>query len=128
MRSESLYYLAVTAHGVLMALVFPIFFIMFASYRSWRREHAGVPVWPSMHGMLATVIIWYLATSGLAIEVVGMLIPWSLGMVDKIDPMLARIYFCGSGTRSSTSFCCRRTCCGTTCSLGLQAGGSSAIG
>ena len=67
--------------------------VMIASYRSWRREHPGVPVPLSMHGMLATVIIWYLATSGLAIEVVGMLIPWSLGMVDKIDPMLARIYF-----------------------------------
>lgn len=32
MRSESLYYLAVTAHGVLMALVFTIFFIMGLGY------------------------------------------------------------------------------------------------
>ena len=163
LRSESLYYLAVTAHGVLMALVFPIFFIMGLGYVfaqeslgritgrgiAWagflgrggrlgdgrhhhpaRAEHGalhvlsadagtsallhrrdaagrrlldlgrrddcqlplvaarapGVPVPLSMHGMLATVIIWYLATSGLAIEVVGMLIPWSLGLVDKIDP------------------------------------------
>jgi cytochrome c oxidase subunit 1 len=170
MRSESLYYMAVTAHGVLMALVFTIFFIMglgyvfaqeslgrvagrpaawtafwiavvgtgltaftilrgqasvlytfyppmqahplfyigatllivgswiwggvmIASYRSWRREHPAVPVPLSMHGMLATVIIWYLATAGLAIEVVGMIIPWSLGFVSTIDPMLARIYF-----------------------------------
>ena len=170
MRSESLYYLAVTAHGVLMALVFTIFFIMglgyvfaqeslgritgrpvawgafwiavigtglaavtilrgqatvlytfyppmqahplfyigatllivgswiwggvmIASYRSWRREHPGVPVPLSMHGMLATVIIWYLATAGLAAEVVGMIIPWSLGLVSTIDPMLARTYF-----------------------------------
>jgi cytochrome c oxidase subunit I len=169
-RSESLYYLAVTAHGVLMALVFTTFFIMglgyvfaqeslgriagrrvawagfglaavgsataaitilrgqssvlytfyppmqahplfyigatllvvgswvwggvmIASYRSWRREHPGVPVPLSMHGMLATVIVWYLATAGLAVEVVGMLIPWSLGFVEKIDPLLARTYF-----------------------------------
>ena len=170
MRSEELYYLAVTAHGVLMALVFTVFFIMglgyvfaqeslgriagrqiawagfwvaalgsvtaaitilrgqatvlytfyppmqahplfyigatllvvgswvwggvmIASYRSWRREHPGVPVPLSMHGMLAAVIIWYLATAGLALEVVGMLIPWSLGLVDRIDPLLARLYF-----------------------------------
>jgi cytochrome c oxidase subunit 1 len=46
-----------------------------------------------MHGMLATVIIWFLATAGLAAEVVGMLIPWSLGLVDTIDPLLARTYF-----------------------------------
>jgi cytochrome c oxidase subunit I len=170
LRSESFYYLAVTAHGVLMALVFTTFFIMglgyvfsqeslgriagrpvawfgfsvaalgsvlaamtilrgqstvlytfyppmqahplfyigatllvigswiwggvmIASYRSWRRQHAGVPVPLSMHGMLATVIIWFFATAGLAAEVVGMLIPWSLGLVDKIDPLLARTYF-----------------------------------
>ena len=170
LRSESLYYLAVTAHGVLMSLVFTTFFIMglgyvfcqeslgrisgrglawlgfwlaaggsaitavtilrgqssvlytfyppmqahplfyigatllvigswiwggimIASYRSWRRDHPGMPVPLSMHGMLATVIIWYLATAGLAIEVVGMLIPWSLGIVEKIDPLLARVYF-----------------------------------
>jgi cytochrome c oxidase subunit 1 len=43
--------------------------------------------------MLATIIIWYLATFGLAIEVVGMLIPWSLGLVDTIDPLLARMFF-----------------------------------
>src|SRR5215471_3753101 len=154
-RSEELYYIAVTAHGVLMALVFTTFFIMglgyvfaqeslgtirgrgvawaaywiavagsattavtilggkatvlytfypplqahplfyigatllvvgswiwggviIASYRSWRREHRGVPAPLSIHGMLATIILWYLATAGLAVEVVGMLIPWSL--------------------------------------------------
>ena len=169
-RNEGLYYLSVTAHGVLMALVFTTFFIMalgyvfaeeslgriagrqwgwaafwiaaagtvmaavtilrgqstvlytfypplqahplfyigatllvagswmwgaiiIASYRSWRREHAGVPGPLSIHGMLATIILWYLATAGLAAEVVGMLIPWSLGMTDKIDPLVARTYF-----------------------------------
>ena len=169
-RSESLYYLSMTAHGVLMALVFTTFFIMglgyvfaqeslghitgrrtawfafwlaaigsvlaavtilrgqssvlytfypplqahplfyigatllvvgswiwggviIATYRSWRREHPGVPAPLSIHGMLATIIIWYLATTGLAAEVVGMLIPWSLGWVDTIDPVLARTYF-----------------------------------
>jgi cytochrome c oxidase subunit I len=169
-RSESLYYLAVTAHGVLMALVFTTFFIMglgyvfaeeslgriagrsigwiafwiaavgsvmaavtilrgqstvlytfypplqahplfyigatllvvgswmwggviIASYRTWRREHPGVPAPLSIHGMLAAIIVWYLASSGLAVEVVGMLIPWSLGLVDKIDPLVARTFF-----------------------------------
>ncbi len=169
-RSESLYYISLTAHGVLMALVFTTFFIMglgyaltqeslgritgrriawvgfwlaaigsvmaavtilrgqstvlytfypplqahplfyigatllvvgswiwgavtLASYRSWRREHPGVPVPLSIHGMLAAIIIWYLATAGLAAEVLGMLIPWSLGWVSKVDPIVARTYF-----------------------------------
>ena len=170
MRSESLYYLAVTAHGVLMALVFTTFFIMglgyvladaslgrivgrrtgwfafwlaavgsvaaavtilrgqssvlytfypplqahplfyigatllivgswiwggviIASYRSWRREHRGEPIPLPVHGMLSAIIIWYLATTGLALEVVGMLIPWSLGLVQTVDPLVARTYF-----------------------------------
>ncbi|HZI94727.1 MAG TPA: cbb3-type cytochrome c oxidase subunit I [Patescibacteria group bacterium] len=169
-RSESLYYISLTAHGVLMALVFTTFFIMglgyalsqetlgrvtgrpaawfafwlgvigsvavattilrgqstvlytfypplqahplfyigatllvvgswiwgavlIASYRSWRRDNPGVPAPLAIHGMLATIIVWYLATVGLAAEVVGMLIPWSLGLVGKVDPLLARTYF-----------------------------------
>jgi len=169
-RSESLYYLSVTAHGVLMALVFTTFFIMglgyllaqstlgritgrgsawfafwlavagtlaaaatillgkssvlytfypplqahplfyigatllvvgswiwggvmIASCRSWQRERPGVPLPLPMHGMIATIVVWYLATFGLAVEVVGMLIPWSLGLVQKVDPVLARTFF-----------------------------------
>jgi len=170
MRREDLYYLSVTAHGVLMAIVFTTFFIMglgyliarealgrlaavrtawcgfavatagtvitagtilagkasvlytfypplqahpafyigatllvvgswvwggvmIASYRSWRRDHPDTPVPLAVHGFLTTVIIWFLATFGLAVEVVGMLIPWSLGWVEKIDPVVARTFF-----------------------------------
>jgi len=169
-RDPSLYYLSVTAHGVLMALVFTTFFIMglgyafadatlgritgrlaawlgfwlalagtvaavttvllgkstvlytfypplqahplfyigatllvvgswvwggviIASYRSWRRDHPGVAAPLAIHGLLAAIIVWYLATAGLAAEELGMLIPWSLGIVPTIDPMVARIYF-----------------------------------
>ncbi len=168
--SEELFYLSVTAHGVLMALVFTTFFIMglgyvlareslgrvvgeragwlgfvlavggsvaaatvilqgkatviytfypplqahpafyigatilvvgswiwggvlLASYRSWRREHPQDPVPLPVHGMITTVIVWYLATAGLAAEVVGMLIPWSLGLIETVDPVVARTFF-----------------------------------
>ena len=43
--------------------------------------------------MLATVAIWILATSGLAFEVLVLILPWSFGLVDGIDPILARTYF-----------------------------------
>ncbi len=171
LRSEQIYYLSMTAHGVLMALVFTTFFIMglgyvFArttlgqdtvnervgwisffvaligtvltagailsgtstvlytfypplqahplfyigaallvvgswiwcwlmirAYRLWRRDHAEAAIPLAMHGMLTTVIVWILATVGIAIEVVGMLIPWSLGITTTIDPVLARTFF-----------------------------------
>jgi cytochrome c oxidase subunit I len=169
-RSPKVYYLSVTAHGVLMALVFTTFFIMALGYAfaqstlgkivnekwgwisfwtatvgtlittvailsgtstvlytfypplkahpafyigatlliigswiwcgimiasawSWRKANRGKPLPLAMHGILTTLIIWILATSGLAAEVLGMLIPWSLGWVKTIDPVLARTYF-----------------------------------
>ncbi|MEM7483144.1 MAG: cbb3-type cytochrome c oxidase subunit I [Acidobacteriota bacterium] len=168
-NSPALYYLSVTAHGVLMGLVFTTFFIMalgiafvraclgewvnerlgwigfwtaslgtsltagailsgtstvlytfypplqahpafyigatllvigswiwcaglILSVRHWQKSHRGEPLPLPVHGLLATVIVWLLATSGLAIEALGMLIPWSLGWVKTIDPVLARTY------------------------------------
>lgn len=68
--------------------------VLVASYRAWRREAGpAVRVPLAMHGMLATVAIWLLATSGLAVEVLVFLLPWSLGFVDRIDPIVARTYF-----------------------------------
>ena len=43
--------------------------------------------------MLAAVAIWILATAGLAVEVVIFILPWSLGLVERIDPIVARTYF-----------------------------------
>jgi cytochrome c oxidase subunit 1 len=170
-RSPKLYYLSVTAHGVLMALVFTTFFIMgfgyvvatrtlgrgiatprlgwtgfwvallgtllavaailsgkasvlytfypplqahpafyigaallivgswlwcaamLLTYRAWRREHGTEPAPLAMHGMIATIIVWLLATVGVAVEDLVLLIPWSLGLVKTIDPELARMLF-----------------------------------
>ncbi|HWV58505.1 MAG TPA: b(o/a)3-type cytochrome-c oxidase subunit 1 [Longimicrobiales bacterium] len=170
-RSERIFYLSVTAHGVLMAIVFTTFFIMglgyviarvglrreiagerlawagyfvalvgtilaaavilagkasvlytfypplkahplfyigatllvagswlwcvvmVRSYRAWRRENPGQPVPLPMHGIMATVIVWVLATIGVALEMVFLLIPWSLGLRDTVDPVLARTLF-----------------------------------
>jgi cytochrome c oxidase subunit 1 len=66
--------------------------VMLLSYRGWRREHPQAPVPLAMHGILATVIVWYLATVGVAAEML-LLIPWSLGLVDTVDPVLARTLF-----------------------------------
>lgn len=170
-RSARIYYLSVTAHGVLMALVFTTFFIMAFGYavagralgrecpdrrlawgsfwvalggtlaataailsgrasvlytfypplkahpafyigatllvigswgwclvmirwfRAWRREHAQAPIPLAMHGMLTTIIVWLLATPGVAAEMLFQLIPWSLGLKDTVDPVLARTLF-----------------------------------
>jgi len=169
-RSASMYYMSVTAHGVLMALVFTTFFIMglgyvvaqketgelrwpkfswamfwlalagtvmalatvfafkssvlytfypplqahplfyigltllvvgswgwaanmIATWRSRRREFPDLPVSLALHGTTANALLWLLATIGVASEMLFQLIPWSLGLVKTVDPVLARTLF-----------------------------------
>ncbi len=170
-RSPQIYYLSVTAHGVMMALVFTTFFIMglgvvfanraldrplrargvawagfwlavggvagatwailwgkasvlytfyppmqahpafylgltlvvvgswllfgsvAATYLQWRHEHPTTPVELGFHGILAAIIVWYIATIGVAAEMLLQLIPWSLGLKQTVDPVLARMLF-----------------------------------
>ncbi len=169
-RSARMYYMSVTAHGVLMALVFTTFFIMalgyavaqrengeikwprlgwimyavaligtamtvwailtfrasvlytfypplqahpafyigltlvvvaswgwcasmIASWREARRRQGGSPVSLAMHGTTANAMLWLLATVGVASEMLFQLIPWSLGWVKTVDPLLARTLF-----------------------------------
>ncbi len=67
--------------------------VMARTYLAWKRENPGLRTPLPVHGMMTTIIIWVLATLGVATEVVVLLIPWSLGVVDKVDPILARILF-----------------------------------
>jgi len=170
-RSARIYYLSVTAHGTLMALVFTTFFIMGLGYalvpralgravahpglawasfwvalagtlatvaailsgrasvlytfyppleahpafyigatllvvgswgwgfavlrtlRAWRKENRGTPIPLAVHGTATTIIVWYIATAGVAAEMLLQLIPWSLGLVKTVDVELARTLF-----------------------------------
>jgi cytochrome c oxidase subunit 1 len=66
---------------------------MLYALRRWRREHPGRLIPLAMYGYATTVIVWVLATVGVAAEMLFQLIPWSLGWWDRIDPMLARMLF-----------------------------------
>src|SRR5690606_30287332 len=46
---------------------------------------------------LATMAMWSLSTVGTVVEVVGFLIPWSLGLLDGVDPLLTRTLFWMTG-------------------------------
>jgi cytochrome c oxidase subunit I len=69
----------------------------FVALRGWRREHPGERV-PLMAFMsIATYVMWDIASAGIAIEVVALLLPWSLGIVAGSDPMLSRTLFWYTG-------------------------------
>ncbi len=62
--------------------------------KKWRglgNSYKKLPL--GVFGIVATLIIWYIATIGVAIEMLFQLIPWSLGISERIDPLLARNFF-----------------------------------
>jgi cytochrome c oxidase subunit 1 len=43
--------------------------------------------------VLTTMLMWYLGTLGVAVEVVVFLLPWSLGIFETVNPLLTRTLF-----------------------------------
>jgi cytochrome c oxidase subunit 1 len=66
---------------------------MIVGWRKARAAHPGKPVSLAMHATAANAMLWLLATVGVAAEMLLLLIPWSLGLVKTVDPMLARTLF-----------------------------------
>ncbi len=65
----------------------------FRSFWAWRSAHPGERIPLRTFMVLTTMLMWYLATLGVAVEVVVFLIPWSLGLIDTVDPLLTRTLF-----------------------------------
>ena len=70
---------------------------MFLTYRAWRKENPGVQTPLIALGSLITMAMWQFATVGIAAEMLWLIIPWSLGWVETIDPQLARTFFWFTG-------------------------------
>jgi cytochrome c oxidase subunit I len=62
-------------------------------YLEWRKENKDKKTPLAVVGMFTTFIIWFIASLAVAVEILGMLLPWSLGLVDEVNVMLARTLF-----------------------------------
>jgi cytochrome c oxidase subunit 1 len=67
--------------------------VMLRALAVWRRANPGLRIPLAVYGYAATIIVWLLATAGVAAEMLFQLIPWSLGWWATIDPALARMLF-----------------------------------
>jgi cytochrome c oxidase subunit I len=67
--------------------------VMLRALAIWRQRNVGRRIPLAMYGYAATIIVWLLATIGVAAEMLLQLIPWSLGWWPTIDPVLARVLF-----------------------------------
>jgi cytochrome c oxidase subunit 1 len=69
----------------------------FLTYRGWRKDNPGVrSPFIAFAGVL-NMAMWQIATLGVAVEILTMLLPWSTGIIDATDPELARTYFWFTG-------------------------------
>ena len=66
---------------------------VFATYFDWRKEHPGQKVPLAVYAILCNFAMWFTASLGVAIEVLFMLLPMSLGLIDTTDVQVARILF-----------------------------------
>ena len=66
---------------------------IFTQYGMWRGSNRArtSPLFSYM--AVATMLVWQIASLGVAIEVLFQLIPWSLGWVSRVDVLLSRTLF-----------------------------------
>jgi len=70
---------------------------MLIVYRRWRRA-AGTARTPLLaYISLVSYVMWFLASLPIAVSFLGFLLPWSLGLVEKVDPLLTRTLFWFTG-------------------------------
>ncbi|MBN8554873.1 MAG: cbb3-type cytochrome c oxidase subunit I [Deltaproteobacteria bacterium] len=69
------------------------FFSWIPVYRQWKKENPQQKTPLAVVGIIATFIVWLSATLPLAYEVLGLLLPWSMGFVPEINVTLARTLF-----------------------------------
>ena len=65
----------------------------FRSWYNWKQEHPDERIPLQTFMVLTTMLMWYIATIGVATAVVVFLLPWSLGLIENINPLLTRTLF-----------------------------------
>ena len=65
----------------------------FRSWWAWKQENPDERIPLPTFMVLTTMIMWYLATLGVATSIIAFLLPWSLGLIDTVNPTLTRTLF-----------------------------------
>jgi cytochrome c oxidase subunit 1 len=68
-------------------------FDWFRSWWAWKKENPGERTPLRAFMVLTTMLMWYLATIGVASAIIFFILPWSLGLVDGVNSLLTRTLF-----------------------------------
>jgi cytochrome c oxidase subunit 1 len=90
LKAHPAFYVGVT---LLVVGSWVAFWAWIPAYLAWRRGNPEKKTPLAVVGMLATFIVWQIATLPVAYEVLVLLLPWSLGLVDSVNVVLARTLF-----------------------------------
>ncbi|GAB5491890.1 MAG: b(o/a)3-type cytochrome-c oxidase subunit 1 [Phototrophicaceae bacterium] len=63
------------------------------TYNDWRKENKGEAVPLAVYAVLCNFLMWFTATLGVAIEILFMSLPLSLGLISTTDVQVSRILF-----------------------------------
>ncbi|MGM0839812.1 MAG: b(o/a)3-type cytochrome-c oxidase subunit 1 [Bacillota bacterium] len=66
---------------------------MIIKYVSWRKENPGQPSPLLTFMAIINTVLWIVATIGVAGTVLFQLLPWSLGLVERVDVLVSRTLF-----------------------------------
>jgi cytochrome c oxidase subunit I len=94
MKADPLFYI-----GLTLVVVGTWFLLvnLVLTYRGWRAEHPTERTPLPAFMAIITMAMWTISTIGIALEMIFLLIPWSLGLVQGTDPLLARTLFWFTG-------------------------------
>ncbi len=70
---------------------------MLLTRREWKADNPGRATPLAAYMGIVTYIMWSMASVGIAIEMLAFLLPWSLGLIDTVDPLTTRTLFWMSG-------------------------------
>ncbi|OAH55856.1 cytochrome C [Domibacillus aminovorans] len=70
-----------------------VIFAQMAKYAQWRKENKGEMSPLLTYMVVANSLMWFVATLGVAAEVLLQLLPWSLGFIERVDVAITRTLF-----------------------------------
>ena len=65
----------------------------FRAWLAWREDNPDERIPLQTFMVLTTMIMWYIASSAVAASVLLFLLPWSLGLIESVNPTLTRTLF-----------------------------------
>ena len=68
-------------------------FDWFRTWWAWKQNNPGERIPLPTFMVLTTMIMWYLSSIGVAVAILVFILPWSLGLVESINPTLTRTLF-----------------------------------